>query len=454
MTKSLRAQLVFWSVALETVLLVTFGVALVLILRTIQQQSNDESLQLAASQLNASVEVRRNVYTTPPEDVATLQAAGIFAWILTPAGQVVSSVGLAGVLPLPNPQPAIGQWQDAALPNGDPIRLYATPLQEDNQILGKLVIGLPLVKSQHLQQRFIYGLLFLIPVVLILSAIGGLFLANRALAPVHQITRMAQQVSAEELSGRLNLDLADDEIGQLARTFDGMLARLEAAFRREQQLTADVSHELRTPLSLLKTQLSLARARPRDAATLRAMMAEMESDVDRLTRIVEQTLLLTQIEQQGIPAPVPVQLDEILPAVCERAKESAGARGVDLRLDLPAQIDWQMRGDGFLLAQAFDNLVQNALAHTPASGSVTLRARRNWEALVVSVEDTGVGIAAEHLPHLFERYYRVDSARARSSGGFGLGLAIVQTIVAAHGGTIRVESELGVGTTFTVTLPQ
>ena len=125
-----------------------------------------------------------------------------------------------------------------------------------------------------------------------------------------------------------------------------------------------------------------------------------------------------------------------------------------MRLDLPAQIDWQMRGDGFLLAQAFDNLVQNALAHTPASGSVTLRARRNWEALVVSVEDTGVGIAAEHLPHLFERYYRVDSARARSSGGFGLGLAIVQTIVAAHGGTIRVESELGVGTTFTVTLPQ
>lgn len=453
MTKSLRVQLVFWSVALEAVLLVTLGVALVLILRTVQQRSSDESLHLAAAQLNASVDVRGDAFSTPAEDVAALQAAGIFAWILTPAGQVAGTVGIAATNAVPAPLPATGQMLSLELPNEEPIRIFATPLQEGSKVLGMLVLGLPLREAQRLQQRFIYALLFLIPAVLALSAFGGLFLANRALAPVTEITRMAQQVSAEELSGRLNLDLPDDEIGQLARTFDAMLARLEDAFRREQQLTADVSHELRTPLSLLKAQLSLARSKPRDAATLLAMMTDMESDVDRLTRIVEQTLLLTQIEQQGIAAPVPVQLDDILRGVMERVGKSATNRNVRLVLDLPPQMEWQLPGDGSLLAQAFDNLLQNALAYTPAQGTVTLRARRHWQELVVTVEDSGAGIAAEHLPHLFERYYRVDSARARSSGGFGLGLAIVQTIVRAHGGGISVESVVGSGSIFTVTLP-
>ncbi len=451
--KSLRVQLVLWSVGLEAILLIAFGVALVLILRTVQQQNSDESLRLAGGQLNASVEVQGNSFHIPAEDAATLQAEGIFAWILAPNDQVVGIVGIAAANPLPSPRPANGTLLNSRLPNGDPVRVYTTPLQEDTTILGTLVLGLPLREAQRLQQRFLYGLLFLIPLVLLLSAFGGLFLANRALAPVTEITRLAQQVSAEDLSGRLNLALPDDVIGRLAHTFDAMLARLEDAFRREQQLTADVSHELRTPLSLLKTQLSLARSRPREASALLAMMEEMEGDVDRLTRIVEQTLLLAQIEQMGIPAAVPVQLDEVLRGVVERGEKSAADKDIRLVLDLPEGIDWQIQGDSSLLAQAFDNLVQNALTHTTAQGSVTLRGWRIWDELGVLVEDTGSGIPADHLPHIFERYYRVDSARARSSGGFGLGLAIVQTIVRAHGGTIRAESRLGAGSAFTVTFP-
>ena len=138
----------------------------------------------------------------------------------------------------------------------------------------------------------------------------------------------------------------------------------------------------------------------------------------------------------------------------KRMESTAAAKHIRLHLDLPAQIDWQIKSDASLMDQAFGNLVQNAIAYTPEHGAVAMRARRNWQGIVVTVEDTGIGIAEEHLPHIFERYYRVDSARARSSGGFGLGLAIVQTIVRAHGGDIVVESTKGLGTNFTVTLPQ
>lgn len=451
--KSLRVQLVLWTVVLEAFLLIAFGVTLVLILRNVQSSGIDESLRLGASQLNAAVDVRGDIYDIPAQDAAVLQAEGLFAWVLTPVGAVAGSVGIAAANPLPQPPP-LDALRNTSLSNGEPVRLYAAPLQEGGAVLGTLVLGAPLRATLRLQQQFVYGLLILIPAILALSAGGGLFLANRSLAPVSKITRMAQQVSAEELSTRLHLDLPDDEIGRLARTFDAMLDRLDDAFRREQQLTADVSHELRTPLGLLKTQLSLARSKPRDAETLLKMIADMEGDVDRLTRIVEQTLLLTQIENRGITAPKLVHLDEVLSSVLEQMARPAASRQVHIHSDLTAQHDWQTEGDAALLEQAFSNLVHNAITYTPSGGSVLVRARASWQGIVISVKDTGEGIGQEHLPYIFNRYYRVDSARARTSGGFGLGLAIVQSIIKAHHGSISVSSAKGEGTVFTVILPR
>ncbi|HRJ43021.1 MAG: HAMP domain-containing protein [Caldilineaceae bacterium] len=454
MIKSLRVQLVLWTVVLEAFLLIAFGVTLVLILRNVQSSGIDESLRLGASQLNAAVDVRGDVYDIPAQDAAVLQAEGIFAWVLTPVGAVAGNVGIAAANPLPQPPPPLGAMRNTSLSNGEPVRLYTAPLQEGGAVLGMLVLGTPLSATRRLQQQFVYGLLILIPAILALSAGGGLFLANRALTPISKITRMAQQVSAEDISTRLHLDLPDDEIGRLARTLDAMLDRLDDAFRREQQLTADVSHELRTPLGLLKTQLSLARSKPRDAETLLKMMTDMEGDVDRLTRIVEQTLLLTQIENRGITAPKLVHLDEVLSSVLEQVARPAASKQIHIHSDLTAQHDWQTEGDAALLEQAFSNLVHNAITYTPSGGSVLVRARASWQGIIISVEDTGEGIGQEHLPYIFNRYYRVDSARARTSGGFGLGLAIVQSIIKAHHGSISVSSVKGEGTVFTVILPR
>jgi signal transduction histidine kinase len=456
--KTLRMRLVLWSIALEAVLLLGFAVALTLSLRYVQQQRIDDALRLAASQLNSAIDVQGARFILPPADAATLQEEGISAWVLNEQGEVATTIGMAARYPLPSMLPEPLAMLEAQLPNGESVRLYRTPLQEGNELFGEIVLAVSLQEAQLLQQRFVVGLLFLIPVLLALSAAGGLFLANRALGPVTQITRLAQQVGAEDLSQRLNLDYANDEIGELARTFDNMLARLEQAFLREQQLTADVSHELRTPLGLLKTQLSLARSKSRDTTTLLQMLATMEVDVDRLTYMVEQTLLLAQIERQGIVTPKLVHLDAVLVSVVDRLEAKALEKGVKVRLDLLpqpewAQIDWRIQGDAFYLEQAFINLVQNAIAYSPVGEEVILCTRRSYQQITVAVTDCGPGILPAHLPHLFERYYRADSARTRSTGGFGLGLAIAHTIVCAHGGKITVESEVEVGTTFTVCLP-
>ncbi len=451
--RSLRVRLVLWTVALEALLLLVFAVVLVVIVRNTQAQQIEQTLRLSATQLNAVVDTSDNGFHAAAAETADLRSRGVLAWVLTPIGDIGLTVGEAEAHPLPIPLPPPEQLTDTALDSGAPVRLLVTPLREGSRTLGVIVVALPLTASQSVINQILLSLAVAIPIVLALSAVGGLFLANRALAPVATITATARQISAADLSQRLNLALPDDEIGQLAQTFDAMLARLEAAFLRERQLTSDVSHELRTPLGMLKTQLSLARSRPREAAALRQMMANMEGDVDRMTRLIEQLLTLARVEQKGLAALTPLELGPLLAGVVEPLQRSAHERQVALTLSLPAQVKLPVQGQADPLRQVFTNLIDNALKYTPAGGQVSVSANRTWQEITVSVNDTGPGIPAEHLPHLFERFYRVDGARARDTGGFGLGLAISRSIVQAHGGSIAVDSQPERGTTFTVTLP-
>ena len=450
---NLRTQLVLWTVALEALLLIAFAAVFILILRNAQNQQIDETLRLGAAQLNAVVDVRNGQYTVAAAETADFRARGLLAWILTPDEQLALAIGSAADYPLPNTLPQTEQTLDSTLPDGTSIRLLIVPLSEGSRNLGSIVLALPLGDSQALLRQILLGFAIAIPLMLGLSAVGGLFLAGRALQPVAAITQTAKQISAADLSQRLDLDLPPDEIGELAHTFNEMLARLERAFQRERQLTSDVSHELRTPLGMLKTQLSLARSRPREAAALLAMMADMEGDVDRMTSLIEQMLTLARVEQRGLGELAPVALDELLRDVVDQLQAKAAANQITLRLDIPPQVDFQLAGDSERLRQVFTNLVENGLKYTPSGGQVTVTAVRNWQTFSVSIADTGDGIAPEHLPHLFERFYRVDDARARDTGGFGLGLAIAQAMVQAHGGDLIVDSKVGHGTTFKVVLP-
>jgi heavy metal sensor kinase len=254
-------------------------------------------------------------------------------------------------------------------------------------------------------------------------------------------------------------------VGRLARTFDAMLARLDEAFRRQRQFTADASHELRTPLTVIKGDIGVALNRPRGAAEYRRVLAELEDEVDRLTRLVEDLLLLARADT-GRPLLQPESLDlaGLLRAVADQVRPLAEAKGLTLHLQVPDSLP--LNGDPDKLIRLFLNLLDNAVKYTPAGGQVTLQATAavgGWSsavtseaspAVIVQVTDTGPGIPPEHLAHIFERFYRADESRSRAAGGSGLGLAIARWIAEAHGGRIEVDSEPGRGSTFSVWLPR
>ncbi len=450
---NLRLRLVLWTILLETVLMLVFGVVLVTALENASNRQIDETLRLSASQLNAVVDVSAGKYDISQQDRTTLQTQGIFAWILNPQGEIATTVGGAATTPLPASLPAVDELTDIDLSGKETSRVLVSPLLEGNRQLGTLVLAISLHNTQTTIQQVWFSLGIAIPFVLLLSGAGGLFLANRALSPVATITRTARQISTEDLSRRLSLKLPNDEIGELAHTFDAMLERLEQGFQRERQLTADVSHELRTPLGMLKTQLSLARSRPRDADTLLHMMADMEGDVDRMTRLTEQTLILTRVEQGGLVDLQPLDLSEILDSVVESWEPKAQVCNVQLSFKRGGHITLPIKGDADRLYQVFSNMIDNAIKYTSAKSIISIEAIRKATEIEILITDCGVGIAPEHLPHVFERFYRADSARTRTTGGFGLGLAISYAIVQAHNGHMDVSSELGRGTTFAIRLP-
>ena len=211
-------------------------------------------------------------------------------------------------------------------------------------------------------------------------------------------------------------------------------------------------HELRTPLSLMKTQLSLARSRPRENKILLKMMAEIENDVDRMTRLVEQMLALARVEQQKLEVFQPVDLRIILNDLFHQYQKKAAHEGIKLDLILPPQVDLTLIGHEEHLRRVLINLIENAIRYTPFGGQIRLESIRKWNRIEIIVFDSGEPIPSEHLPHIFERFYRVEESRSRDSGGVGLGLAISQEIIKLHGGIISVQSQPE-NTTFIVNLP-
>ncbi len=444
----LRVRLVLWTVALEMVLLLTFAVILLLFLKNQQDNQIEDTLRLSGAQLRSVADSQDGIYAVPDDVIAQLTRREISLWILDGQGEVRFRTGEAQNFALPDDLPAQGVFRDVTLGGEENVRLYIVPLAEAD-----IVLAYSVDDSRAFLQQVAGGLAVAIPIMLLLSAGGGLFLANRALTPVTQITETARRISAEDLSRRIQLDLPEDEIGELAQTINAMLDRLDRAFQRERQLTTDVSHELRTPLGMLKMQLSLARSRPREAAELLTMMQAMEGDVDRMTRLVEQLLTLARVEQPRLMNFALCDVGELLRDLGKQYQAMADEKVVEIVI--LAEDDLTLVADPDKLRQALANLMDNAIKYTPERGKVSVDAGRQVEPerIGITIADTGVGIAPKHLPHLFERFYRVDSARTSTTGGFGLGLPIVKAIIDAHGGQIQIHSELKVGTTISISLP-
>jgi heavy metal sensor kinase len=301
-----------------------------------------------------------------------------------------------------------------------------------------------LIPIQEENARFTRTMLTMIPIALLVAGGVGMFLTGRALAPVREITDAAARIGVEDLSERLPVQ-GKDEFARLEETFNGMLGRLEAAFERQKRFVADASHELKTPLTVIKANSSLALADPDLTPDYRETLVEIDRAADRTSRLVQDLLMLARTDHEQLPLKEnEVAVETLFEGVVSEAQKLHPS-GAQIVLVHGKECFW---ADSYLLHRLLLNLLDNALRHTPKDGTVTLTALPQG----FSVSDTGEGVSPEHLAHLGERFYRVDSARARTGGGTGLGLAISRAIAEAHGGKLEIQSEVGRGTTVRVTL--
>lgn len=302
-----------------------------------------------------------------------------------------------------------------------------------------------------LLRRYRQQLWFVLAMALLVCVAGGLWIAWRELRPLREISATARVISASTLDQRLNAEPLARELAEMATTFNGMLDRLEDSFARLSQFSGDIAHELRTPINNLRGELEVALNRPRTDAEYRDVLGSCLEECGRLSQMVESLLFLARAEQpQSLlkldDLSLPHEL-ETLRAFYEAAAEEAG---VTLTIESPSNLT--LRADRGLFQRALGNLLTNALTHTPRGGQVTVRATSHPDCIVMEVIDTGHGIPVEHLPHVFNRLYRADTART-SHQGTGLGLAIVRSILELHFGAATITSTVGQGSTIRLDWP-
>ena len=447
---TLRTRLVLWVMLINTLLLAILVVAGWIVLQREQNAALNNTLKLSATQLTTAVDMIDGNLIASADEVAVLAKRGVFGWILDTQGKLHGTINL--VPDRVPPDVVDDELTEHRFSSGDQVRLFRTKLAEVN---GTVIVGVSTQSLNQTTSRALLTFALALPLTLALSALGGLFVAGRALSPIATITAQAERINRDNLAERLSLAGPEDEVLRLARTFDTMLDRLQHAFESERRFTADASHELRTPLALLKAQLSLALNRPRDAQTLVKTMHAMEGGVDRITRLVATLLSLVRADAP-LSQPEPVDVADLLTSLLDQMEIAHASRHIAFVLDSSSAQAATVMGDEDLLVQLFINLLDNAAKYSPDNSIVkvsitpdSLRAAY-WQ---INIEDKGIGIAAEHLPHLFDRFYRVDESRTRQSGGTGLGLPIAQAIAKQHNGQITVSSLLGTGSNFSVWLP-
>jgi heavy metal sensor kinase len=289
------------------------------------------------------------------------------------------------------------------------------------------------------------------PILLILGSLGGWVLARRSLSPIGYIASKAEHITSNNLNERLNIRGTGDEMDDLIRTINEMIARLETSFKRISEFTADASHELKTPLCALKGEAEVLLSKRRPAEEYQEGLAHLIERIDHLNRMINDLVLLSKFDSsQAELNMASLRLDLLVLNIGNLFKILAEQKGIDLQMGRIQEVT--VIGDKVRLQQLFTNLIDNAIKYT-SEGSIGITVEKDEENAVVQVADTGIGIPREEQEKIFKRFYRVDKSRSKESGGVGLGLSIAEWVAKAHQGRIEVKSELNRGSTFTVYLP-
>jgi heavy metal sensor kinase len=312
--------------------------------------------------------------------------------------------------------------------------------------------GAPMDGVQADLKNWVLFLAAMLPVVLLIALAGGFVLVKRALSPVDRITASAERISSQNLSERLPLAQTGDELERLSLALNRMIERLDSAFSYSRRFVADASHELRTPLAVLQVELESLVQQPQFTPEWRDRVGSALEEVDRLTHIVDGLFAISRLDAgEATEEWVPLDLAQLAAATADQMSLLAEDKGIHVTCTTAPGV-WVV-GDRARLKQVVVNLLDNAIKYTLESGAITLTVGAPGGQAVLEIVDTGIGIPAEALPRVFERFFRVDQARSREQGGAGLGLSIVKSICSAHHGRVTVTSEPGKGSRFRLELP-
>ena len=458
MSLPIRVRLTVWYAALLAVIIVVLGAFLVVQLRADLQQQVDRDVRDGADMI-----ARSFVAAGTPEflEVAetVLPRGGSGAQVLDPQGRILLIYG----------DPVATRHMAPASARADALRgrprLMTVSLGEDGQRFRAMVLAVQrlgdprvVVVAESLAnvERSVNQVLLLLllagPAALAATALGGWWLARKALLPVERMTSQAEEISIDRLHERVAVPQAKDEIGHLAVTLNAMLARLEQGIIDKHRLIADASHELRTPLAVMRAELDVS-LRSRDlSAESREVLESAREEVGRMSRTVDNLMTLAEVDEGRLGLlPTRVQLREAVDAAARQLGPLAEAKRVQLEV---GGEDCETQADRLRLDQALTNFIENAIKYAGPGGQVRVTTWSHGDRVGVTVVDDGPGIPPEAGPHIFDRFYRVDSARSREHGGSGLGLAICHEIADAHGGRVWVESEEGSGSAFSLALPR
>lgn len=459
---TLRGRVTLWYTALLTAMLALFGGTSAVLLDQGLRKNLDASLYSVARAIAQSAR-RPSAFGPDIED--SLQSmlgpelAERFFQLLDPFGRLDPRLALPRRSRLPLSVDALrnaarGQATLETVPIHPPsekaFRLLTFPVVANGSTVNIVQVAMSLENVNAARSGFLLIFLILAPVALAVSALGGWFLARRALAPVDAIVEAARRIEAEDLSKRVPALPADDELGRLAAVLNDMLARLEHSFGAVRRFSADAAHELRTPLTILKGEIEVALSSSPAPDEIRQTLASCLEEVNRLNSVVEDLLLMARMEGNALSAgPSRVNLAEVLHDAAPALSELAARAGNRCTI-APAPPLWVEGYDSLLFRLVF-NLAENAIKYTPSGGRIEVTLKQQDGSAVLQVEDNGPGIAPEAQEHIFDRFYRGDPSREGS--GTGLGLALVRAIIQLHQGQIHLSSELGKGSCFRVTLP-
>lgn len=479
--RSLRFKLTLWYVLILGILLISFSGFLYFTLSKRLHRDVDNKLRSLAELIASESSSPLSKFGFGNLDQAletsmNLKPIGKFIQVLDESGNIGrKSDNLKNVqLPislnaLKNASKGLITFETNRSIGNTSLRIITFPVVENNHVTKIVQIASSLEEVEDTLNKLFRILIITVPLALMVASLGGQFLAHQALKPVDNITQTARMITSQNLNQRINPPKVKDEISRLIETFNEMISRLDLSFRQIKQFSSDASHELKTPLTILKGEVEVTLRKERPPQEYQQTLKSNLEEINRMSQIVEDLLLLSKADTGEIRLnKEDIILTEILNEVVAQMDRLAKSKKLHLSASNHHQ-DIHIFGDALRLRELFINLIENGIKYTEEGGAIHItlqkeypppvRNQSDWlegekgEFVKIIVSDTGIGIAKEDQERIFNRFFRVDKARSREQGGSGLGLSICKWIVEAHQGEIKVESELGKGSSFIIKLP-